>query len=498
MIYTYNWKQSKDPRAHDLDLAVEQMARGGFNFLYVGGVADTDLWRRLLDLCAQYHIAVVPQLDFAYLSSPSQDVNQLVARAVPFIKKYKEHPAVVAFSVREEPSLEIMPALKQYFEGILREVPDAPLHLLHNQLPTLEHAEPPHPQIIGTDRYPFWWEFGSGGHRATPRYALHWYRSQLDRYYQLAAGRGAEFQAVFTASTLETVMAPEQIRKSFYPASVTDAFREQSYRRIAGFAASTNQGWAPGPVGNFMFWKYYRPPANCVRAMAWLAVAEGARSLANWAWAPPHEDRQDFAHRAHGRAGHEYTCSITGWDGQGTPQLEEYSAFAKDIRPYGKLIRAMTKEYSSVRKLPSGQERAAGGPAAAPVFAVAGEDVGWSAFQVEGFSGRVILVVNTQVGQWCEGRSPTMLSPKDTYRIDEQGNLMDYEAFDQPRALPCRILAGGLECVDLATGSALKPGADGAVSLPVLPGGGHFLFLSPGGSGEWDRLKQRFDIQAPQ
>ena len=110
---------------------------------------------------------------------------------------------MMAFSVCEEPSVNAMPVLKQYYEGILREVPDAPLHLLMNYLPQFAKLEPPYPGVMGTDRYCFWWEMS--GHRATPWYALKWYHSQLDNYYQLATERGADFQAVFTASTIETI-----------------------------------------------------------------------------------------------------------------------------------------------------------------------------------------------------------------------------------------------------------------------------------------------------
>ncbi|MFA6566695.1 MAG: hypothetical protein WCS96_00640, partial [Victivallales bacterium] len=91
-IYVYNWKQRTDAEAHDLDDAIEEMARRGFNYLYVGGTSDTPLWGHLLDLCEKHHIAVVPQMDFAYLWDPKANVKDLVARAVSFIKKYKDHP----------------------------------------------------------------------------------------------------------------------------------------------------------------------------------------------------------------------------------------------------------------------------------------------------------------------------------------------------------------------------------------------------------------------
>lgn len=487
-IYLYDWKQARDTSQHDLDDALEDMARRGFNYLYVGGVGPKDAtWERVLEFCGKHKIAVVPQLDFAYLSSPTQNADPLVARAVPFIRKYKDHPALLAFSVNEEPSAALMPVLKRYFEGILREVPDAPLHLLHNQLGPLKESQPPFPGIIGTDRYPFWWEFGSGGHRATPSYALNWYRSQMSAYYDLATARKAEFQAVFTASTLETHMSAQRMRQAFYPASIPDRERDQYLHNAQNLAKNKNQGWDQSAEGRLWFWKYYRPPTNCTLAMAWLAVLEGARSQAIWAWSPPRQDMKDFAHRVNGQEDKEYTCGITGWDGKGTPQLEEYTRFAREIRPCGRLIRSMIKKYTT-------EDKNALTPAIAPPVAIGEPDVRWRCFGVEGFKGQVLLIVNTRVGQWCDGRNPQILLTKDVFRMDDFGNLIDYKAFDAPRDVKVQIRLEGVECMDMSSGSIVPLGDAQSTSLSILPGAGRFIFLSPKNSGEWARLKKLFGL----
>jgi len=511
-IYTGDWRQSKDAEAHDLDNAIEEMAKRGFNYLYVGGTGDTPLWAKLLALCQKHHIAVVPQLDFAYLGSSKANVKKLVDRAVPFIKKYKDHPALMAFSVCEEPGVKKMPPLKQYYEGILREVPDAPLHLVMNHLPQFVNMEPPYPGVMGTDRYAFWWEMS--GQRATPWYALNWYHTQLDRYYQLTTQRGADFQAVFTASTLETFASPETLKSWLYPNTMalspkdrknffidpTGALsaedRNQLYNTIVEFAAKKNQGWDQGPQGNLRFWKYYRPPVNCVRAMSWLGIMEGARSVAVWAWQPPYEKMKNFAHRTNGKPGPEYINSITGWDGKGTPQLEEYTEFAGQIQRYARLVRAMSKECVPLDKnnLPLGHELAANTEGAKVVFDAKGDDVTWQSFKVPGYSGKVVLVVNTAVGSWCEGRSPHYLSPKDMFRIDDFGKAVDYTPFKEARDLTCCILVEGMECVDLATGKPVTLKDDQTMTMSVVPGGGRFLFLAPKGSDEWIRLKQKFEL----
>ena len=496
----YNWRQYKDIGEHDLDNAVEEMARRDFNYLYVGGTSDTQLWRHLLDLCEKRHIAVVPQLDFAYLGGdPKANVKDLVARAVPFIKKYKDHPAVMAFSVCEEPSVNVMPVLKQYYEGILREVPDAPLLLLMNYLPQFVKMEPPYPGVMGTDRYCFWWEFGSGGGRAAPSYALRWYQSQLNSYYQLTVAYGSEFQAVFTASTLESFISPEQARLSFYPETIPAKERNQYFQSLQANVKNKNLGWDQGPDGLYRFWKYYRPPANCVRAMAWLSIMEGARSVAVWDWSPPREDMKDFAHHSKGKPGREYICGITGWDGKGTPQLDEYAEFVGQVQRYAKLIRVMTKEYKPQEKilLPAGQEMSTKKPPEPLVFEIMKGKVGddlffWRSFKVPTYSGKVVLIVNADVGSWCEGHSPAYPQGGTVYRIDDLGNAVDYTPFKEARDLACRVPLEDMECVDLETGNPITLKDDQSMTIAIIPGGGRFLFLSPKGSDEWPRFKKQF------
>ena len=511
--YLYNWKQNKDTSATDLDEALAEMARRGFNILYVGGVSDTPAWQRLLERCAEHRIAVIAQLDFAYLWTKDDNVAAKAAQAIPFIKKYKDHPAIVAFSIKEEPSeMAIMSPLKRYYEAILSAVPDAPLHLLVNYLPPFANMEPPYPGIIGTDRYPFWWEMS--GQRATPAFALNWYHTQLDVYYQLAARRGAFFQAVFTASTLETFAAPDTIKKWIYPdtlalspeartrffedpaGALSPEDRDRVFAMIQTLVDTKNQGWDQGPNGTLRFWKYYRPPANCVRAMAWLGIMEGARSVAIWAWQPPDEKMKNFGHRTDGKPGPEYTNSIKGWDGKGTPQLEEFTEFAGQVQRYAKLIRAMTKDCAplDLGRLPLGHEPAVGTEGAKDLLVVEGVDVAWQSFSVPGYVGKVVVVVNTAVGTWCDGRSPRMLSPKDLYRIDDEGNAVDYAPFKEPRDLTCRVLPGEMECIDLSTGESVALGAGQTMKLSIIPGGAHLLFLAPKGSPEWARLKQQFEL----
>ncbi len=496
-IYMYAWKQNSDPAAHDLDDAIAEMAKDGLNYLYVGGVSDTPAWSRLLELCEKYRIAVVPQLDFSYLSKRNMsEVDALVARAVPFIKKYKDHPAVMAFSVCEEPYLSMMPIVKQYYEGIRREVPDASLHLLHNNLKAALATQPPYPQIMGSDRYGFWWEMS--GHRATPAYALEWFHTQLSLYHQFAAQRGVDFQSVFTTAVSAYVISPEKLKKSFYGLGAdTPDGREKFYRMVKGLADKENQGWTKAQDEDLRYWYYYRPPVNSVRAMSWLSIMEGARSTAIWAWIPPGvlSKTKTYEELAYTKPGKSYWNYLSGKKGLGSAQYAEYVEFAGEVQRYAGLIRVMTKEgVPFPSQFPLGHELVPDTNGAKVILNIEGDDVAWQAFSVPGYSGKVVVMVNTAVGSWCDGRSPKYLSPRDTFRIDDKGELVDYVPFTKPRELLCEILLDNMACFDLQTGKAVKLNRDQTMTLPVTPGGGRLIFLAPKGSDQWGKFKNEFEL----
>jgi hypothetical protein len=376
--------------------------------------------------------------------------------------------------------------LTQYYQGILKEVPDAPLHLTY-----VNHflKTPPYPQIAGADRYGFWWECGAGGNnRATPASALKWYHTQLDFYYQHAVQQNAEFQAIFNPSPLEQFASEGKIRSGFYPETITDSRRQELTEMVIRLAEKKNQGWNREEPDLFRFWKYYTPPANCVRAMSWLSVMEGAKSVAVWYWGPGVEEinRKKRIERK------DSLVSITGWDGKGSPQLDEYAEFASEIQRYGKLIRSMMKEIAPLVGNSLGHEIVRMEEPVSPPFKIRNPDAVWRSFRIPGYQGRVIMIVNTSVGKWCKGRSPFMLSEHDRFRIDDNGNLVDYKPFVREQYLECALLMRDMKCVDLATGDFIAMDENDMFSISVRPGGGQFLFICPKSSSEDQKIKRQF------
>ncbi len=498
-LYFQNWEQARNPGAGDLDAAVNRMADLGFNYIYAADFVDDEQWAGFLELCKKRGIAVIPQLGFAYFQKDG-DVADLVAAAVAFIKKYKDDPAIVAFSVKEEPSLEDLPKLEEFYRGILKEVPDAPLQLIHNVRSVMRAQKAPFPMICGTDRYSFWFEFWTkGADIASPRFALEAYRSHLDECQQIAVNQGAEFQAVFSASTVEFIRDEGQVKSLFYPESASKEERDAFFKRIEGYAASADRGWnRQKGSGLFRMFKWYRPPENCVRALAWISILEGAQSVAVWAWAPLPKEMKNLAHHSGKENVHvpmnEYISSILGWDDQGTPQLDEYAGFARQVAPFGKLLRSINREFTPVIGQPENHELVRTGAPDAPIVHINDRDAYWRSFRVPGYKGRVVILVNAQVGTWCEGKSPTYISPGDRFRIDEKGNLNDYQPSRLPRDIRCDILVPGMKCYDLTNGGAAISGKSNSFVIPIEPGGGRIFFISPEGSREEIRLKEEFGV----
>ncbi len=481
-LYLWAWEQSKNPEARDVEKAIHQMADMGFNYVYVAGAADNELWQEILKICTERRIAVVAQLGAgAYLTMES-NIDKQAAIASDFITKYKDHPAVISFLIKEEPGLAFLPRIQEYYTKVLEKVPDAPLYLLHNQLASARAEQPPYPKYTGTDRYPFWWEFGLNNNRATPASAFKWYHTQIDAYYRLAAERKQNFEVVLTDWVQQLVRDKDQLIDSIYPKTAAPEARQATVDRLIRLADAGNHGIQWGKDGKLHIWKYYRPPANAMAAQAWLAVMEGADALSVYTWSPQ-------KHRETSR-----TSGTLGWHGEALPSTLEYAQFAKEIAPFGRLLRGISKETTPILNDPQGHEEVITEAPRNPPIAVNDDDTPWRSFTLPGFKGKIVILVNTKIGEWSGGKSPYRLSEEDLFRIDDEGNVVDYVPHYLPRSVNTRILTKETEVINLSTGRELPQGEAHDVAVNIQPGKGVILFLAPKGSDEKQRLLETFNL----
>ncbi|HWL52691.1 MAG TPA: hypothetical protein VNQ90_09665 [Chthoniobacteraceae bacterium] len=481
-LYLWGWEQGKNREIRDVDRAIHQMADMGFNYVYIAGAADNELWQDVLKICLERRIAIVAQLGGGAYLTMSSNIEKQAAIASDFITKYKDHPAVISFLIKEEPNLAFLPRIQEYYTKVLEKIPDAPLYLLHNQLASARAEQPPYPKYTGTDRYPFWWEFGLNNNRASPASAFKWYHTQIDAYYQLAAERGQNFEVVLTDWVQQLERDKDQLINSIYPKTADEKARQAVVDRLLRLADAGNHGVERGKDGNIHIWKYYRPPANAMAAQAWLAVMEGADALSVYTWS---QARQRETSR---------TSGTLGWNGEALPSTLEYAQFAREIAPFGRLLRGISKETTPILNEPEGHEEVITEAPRNPPIAVNDDNTVWRSFTIPGFKGKIIILVNTKIGEWSEGRSPYRLTENDLFRIDHEGNLVDYVPHYLPRSVNTRILTRETEVINLSTGRELTQGEAHDVAVNIPPGRGVILFLAPKGSDEKQRLLETFNL----
>lgn len=435
----------------------------GVNAVYLGGVSR-DRFAREVKLFAKYGISVIPQLDFAYYQPKWEDKTMAsnAKKAAEFINQYADEPNVLAFSVREELPHEATNGLARYYAAILADAPKARFQLINSNLGTATELPVPDPVIMGTDRYAFWWEFSGGGYLASPGFSLNWVRGQADQYYWQSARRGADFSLVVTQGG---AFVPAAASKYAGDEPLSKPEQEKMRQRVRKLAAEGRMGWKAfdTPQGKkYNVWKYYRLPANCMRALAWTSVLEGGRSFYIWSYSPPGPEKLKLTYENAvlqeklPRWG--TWTTLAGRPGEANPQFEEYAEAAKEIRRFEGIITRMNRTGQTLVKTEQ-------------------KEVFHNAFGVPQIAGRIVVLHNAEVGTW-PGNSARFFKDTDDVRIDNDGNLVGYEAARGPREVQFTLSEAPKDAAvyNLADGKKLES-AGGRYTVAVGPGSGTLLFI---------------------
>ena len=372
--------------------------RHGFNCLYHAIRQDElangrfDFW---LEECAKRDIRLVCQLDFAYLRDTS-NVGELVGKTVEFLTRYRDHPVPLAISVKEEPSTALLPTLRAYYAGILKEVPDAVLQLTHAKTDAAALTPEPYPHLMGGDPYPFHWTGWAQGYTATPAYGFDWYRKRCHNFWDAATVRGALYQLTFTSNGLIRYREESEL---------VDRYAEKQpdlLQRIRQWAENGNQSWFIDPeTGLYAVWELHRPPRNATRAMVWIGIMEGAKSLLHWSLSPSYPP--GYVDPDGPPKVEIFTMGGVDLAGDG-PELAEYAEAFREIRRFENLVLNMRKDTTSLISAPGLLQR------------MHQLDTGeWLA-----------VVVNTRIGSWNKGNT-TYFESGDRYRFDDRGRPLDFK-----------------------------------------------------------------------
>ncbi len=488
-IYDYAFRRIAEGYGEDLKSFAEKhfqiLQKNHVNAIHLtvarpDGKDFREVW---LPLMKKYGIKAYLQLDFAYFLGgksfwTKKEENRKAKLAIEFIREFRNEPMIMAFSVREEISVAQVDAMAGFYSKLRAEVPDFKIVTLHNNIAAAKKHPAPDPAVLGTDRYSFWWEFSADGYLASPAFALNWLRTQADLYYQEAAKRGADYLWVLTTNTCPS----GQTQASW------KAFGEKNPKAFAKgelFSKEQRFGWKQTTIDGepfIWYWKYYRPPVNCTRAMIWTGILEGARRVLFWSYAPVDKKRlsksveeiftsqmENNKTKSKGKAkpslGFSWT-TMAGRPGEPNQPLEEFAATAEELRPYSKLICMMNK-------LPD-----------SPVTTDKKKKFFNRAFSIPEYEGKVVILHNANVGTWG-ANSKTFFSGKEDIRVDVKGDLVGYTPFTGKQEVEFSVKGSG-KVFDFATGKEMTL-TDGKGKAEILPGGGTMVFI--GTQQEFDRLK---------
>ena len=435
-----------------------KLASLGIDSVYLGGVSSENFDENL-QLATRYHIKLVPQLDFVYFRE-NWDSNTLEATAkvaAAFINKYKGNPQILAWSVMEEPAPNIMDKLSVYYQKILELAPEAKFYLHCSILAAMKNMDRPFPSVLSAGIYMFQWEVSGGGWWISPSAGLTLFRNQVRTFSAETFKKNTDFSLVITADAMAMPIMANRISDPERVDGVPKDQKETYIAKCKKFAVDGRMGWGHFEKDGKTFynvWKYYHPPTNCVKAMIWTGVMEGARSIFFWMYSPQTKADSEMTLESSSYSGKAEVYHPMGRDSnQIDPELKEYSETIKELSPYGKIIVNMAK-------LPE-----------TPVKSET-KNIFNNAFSCPGINGRIAVLHNAEVGTW---------PANDQIFIDGRGNLKDYKPFTNAVIALCEVaLVQGEGVYDLANGEEIKETEldfKFVYPIKIMPGSGKFIFI---------------------
>ena len=137
-VFVRNAKSDGVPVKDFIDKHFKILHDSGANVIHLTvtdptGKAFKDIW---LPALKKHQLKAYLQLDFAYFipgkNWTEMHENKLAAKAGEFIKKFKNTPEILGFSIREEVAYKDVNDMARYYQKIMGHVEDFPIFTLHN------------------------------------------------------------------------------------------------------------------------------------------------------------------------------------------------------------------------------------------------------------------------------------------------------------------------------------------------------------------------------
>ena len=415
-IYDHLLRRCADSWGKDhKDFAAEHFAileKNGVNVIHLA-LESLDLFENLyLPLLEKHNIKALIQINYAYFRNGGNWTNpefmdRMAKKASIIINKYKNHPNVVAFSIREEAGRNQMKLISDYYKNIFKYTGKTDTFVCHNDIGAARAHIEPYPEIFGTDRYNFYFSGGKNYYLASPSYAINWLRGQAIEYSREAAKRNSDFMMVLTSGG--SLMWFDDMELGFPNADV----RAQMQK----LADEENMGWFKLKTGQPAYWKWYKMPANCLKACMWVSVLEGAKYVTFYSYRPLEKGRGDIdtigslvKRAARRRYSSADFFTLAGHPDKPNPQLAEFAETAKELKVYGKLIMKMKKVVDDK----------------SPVVRVIDFPLHYAQrFTVDGIKGSITVICNVNVGTW-PNNSRNFFRKTDKIKIGKDGEMVGY------------------------------------------------------------------------
>ncbi len=469
-------KEQKKDYFQFLDEHLANLAAHSVNCAHLT-ITDPQQFDTYLQLAQKHGIKLLPQLNFAYFkpSWTPQQMQKNADRAVGFLKKWKDSPQVLAWSVKEEPYPDEIVKLEKYYDSILSKLPDLKLFITCHWASSLAKISSRfHFKFVGGDYYYFGWDQSDQNpagkpHLRTPREALDLTRDITTSFFDAGKKHNADYFHVFPcASCLDPVKAQGLADGTTLPVKWTEKQKNQYRENINKLAMAEQDGWSRFPDKNGYLdnlGKMYMPPENCLKAMAWSGVLNGAKMSMCFMYVPcskkycpnsPEDSVRNYRREI-------FSMNLADRSNKPTPYLDEFAEAGREIRSYGKIIKRWTQSPEPL------------------VVTNAKKYIFNKAFDVEGIPGKAILILNSDVGTLLCDRCKTKKNQCDHMYIDQQGKIKYFHPFAGPQKVTFSFLKNkapakgtGVFCVD--SGLELKPNGD-LYEITIKPGAGKILFV---------------------
>jgi len=422
----------------------------------------------ILDMAKDYNIHVIYQFD----------TSTTLTGVVNGVKASIDSPNLLAYSVKEEPAVGEIPGLFAYYKNIQDSygTPNVPFFLLHDKKESIKYVFDTYktdfnflPEITGSDRYFFRWQFESDiGYIDTPKMAFTLLMDNTETSLGIPpfvanTAPGQKYYSVFTSNAWRSVATLNDLKNMAFghplnnkdaqdcsqtPVSVTNCLR---YNRWIALAKDGNQGlnYVSDAVG-VKYWSYYRPPQGAMGAQAWLSVAAGAQGIMAWSADPGNTVSPDLAGM---------------FDAQGQPHrsLGEFAQAARDLKPFGKIINQMQRDSSSDGLV----------TISTPADSSLASELYARAYSIAGVSGHIFVLANTHIGTWT-GNSTIWLASTESYHIDERGEVVSKDF--TPADLLNVNLAAGASIFDLQNFDPQST-LTAITNININPGSGRLIYV---------------------